>query len=299
MLRDQIRDWRGFVAMLGVAAACLAWAQQPAVTTEVPRVSAAALKRTKIVADQYPQVVSSCKWRHCMNDLELVIFDCDGVLVDSERIANQVFCVMLNDLGLPLSLQDMFERFVGLSMNQCVELITDLHGRAPPSTFVDELRQRIASALRDQVRPIPGIEATLAALSIPCCVASSGDHEKIKLTLGATGLLSRFEGKIFSVVDVAKPKPAPDVFLFAARQFGVSPSACAVIEDTPTGVRAAVAAGMRVFGFAANTPAHRLIEAGAHCVFSDMMQLPELLNAVQPGDAADRSRRASPASFCG
>jgi HAD superfamily hydrolase (TIGR01509 family) len=215
-----------------------------------------------------------------MSAIELVIFDCDGVLVDSERIANEVFRAMLNDLGLRLSLQDMFDRFVGLSMPQCVELVTELHGKPPPSDFVRELQLRTASAFKDQLNPIPGVEATLAALHIPFCVASSGDHEKIRFSLETTGLLARFEGRIFSVVDVAKPKPAPDVFLFAARTLGVAPSACAVIEDTLTGIRAAVAAGMRAFGFAANTPAHRLIEAGAHCIFSDMTRLPQLLNAA-------------------
>jgi len=213
-----------------------------------------------------------------MSAFELVIFDCDGVLVDSERITNQVFCSMLNELGLSVTLEDMFEHFVGLSMPQCIELITRMRGKPPPETFVGELRQRTAGALRAGITPVPGIEAVLAGLTIPCCVASSGDHEKIRLTLGATGLLQRFEGRIFSVADVARPKPAPDVFLFAARRLGAVPSACAVIEDTPTGVRAAVAAGMHALGFAASTPAHRLKEAGAHHVFPAMSQLLSLLN---------------------
>jgi HAD superfamily hydrolase (TIGR01509 family) len=226
-----------------------------------------------------------------MSAIELVIFDCDGVLVDSERIANEVFRAMLNDLGLRLSLQDMFDRFVGLSMPQCVELVTELHGMPPPDNFVRELQLRTASAFKDQLKPISGVEATLAALDIPFCVASSGDHEKIRFTLGATGLLSRFEGKIFSVVDVAKPKPAPDVFLFAARTLGVAPCACAVIEDTPTGIQAAVAADMQAFGFAADTPAQKLIEAGAHCIFLDMTRLPELLKTAQPRVVASRDQR--------
>jgi HAD superfamily hydrolase (TIGR01509 family) len=225
-----------------------------------------------------------------VNVIELVIFDCDGVLVDSERIANQVFCSMLNEMGLALSLQDMFEHFVGLSMPQCIQLITDMHGKTPSSTFIDELGQRTAAALKQQVTSIPGIEETLADLRIPYCVASSSDHEKIRITLGATGLLPLFEGRIFSVVDVARPKPAPDVFLLAASRLGVPPSECAVIEDTPTGIRAAVAAGMHAFGFAANTPAHRLLAAGAHCVFSDMTKLPEILDAgrLDATDVRDR-----------
>jgi HAD superfamily hydrolase (TIGR01509 family) len=215
-----------------------------------------------------------------MRRFELVIFDCDGVLVDSERIANRVFCAMLNELGLTVTLQDMFEHFVGLSMPQCVQLIADMHGKLPPPGFVEDLQQRTAAALREQIAPIPGVEEMLGALAVPCCVASSGDHAKIRLTLGATGLLPRFEGRIFSVADVARPKPEPDVFLFAARQMGVDPAACAVVEDTPTGVRAAAAARMRVFGFAANTPAHRLTEAGADHIFSDMTRLPAMLSAA-------------------
>jgi len=230
-----------------------------------------------------------------MSGFELVIFDCDGVLVDSERICNQVFCGMLNEMGLPVSLEDMFEHFVGLSMAQCLARITEMHGQPPPDTFVAELQQRTAIALKDQVTPIPGVIEALAALSIPYCVASSGDHQKIRLTLGATGLLKHFDGKIFSVADVANPKPAPDVFLLAAGTLGVRSSRCIVVEDTPTGVRAGIAAGMYVFGFCANTPEHRLRDAGAHEVFSEMRQLPELLMAAQQRVAAEGRQRSSPA----
>jgi HAD superfamily hydrolase (TIGR01509 family) len=228
-----------------------------------------------------------------MSRFELVIFDCDGVLVDSEHITNQIFCHMLNELGLSVTLDDMFERFVGLSMPQCLALITELHGAPPPDSFVPELRSRAAEALREQIRPIPGVAEALERLSLPYCVASSGEHEKIRLTLGATGLLEHFENKIFSVVDVPRPKPAPDVFLFAARSLGAEPSRCAVVEDTPTGVRAAIAAGMYVFGFCANTPAYRLKEAGAHEVFSEMRLFPGLLNAAQPSVAADAPLNAN------
>ena len=208
---------------------------------------------------------------------DLVIFDCDGVLVDSERIVNEIFCTMLNELGLALTLDDMFERFVGYSMPQCIALITEMHGAPPPDTFVRELQSREARALKERIRPIPGVAEVLKSLSLPYCVASSGEHEKIRLTLGATGLLPHFEDRIFSVVDVERPKPAPDVFLLAARRLGAEPSRCVVVEDTPAGVRAGVAAGMHVLGFSANTPEHRLKEAGAHEVFSEMRLLPQLL----------------------
>ena len=225
-----------------------------------------------------------------MNRFELVIFDCDGVLVDSERITNEIFCSMLNELGVAVTLEDMFERFVGLSMPQCVSLIAEMQGVPPPQSFVPELRFRAAEALKEQIKPIPGVAKTLKALSIPYCVASSGEHEKIRLTLGATGLLKYFENRIFSVADVERPKPAPDVFLFAASRLGVDPGRCAVVEDTPTGVRAAVAAGMHVFGFSANTPEHRLRQAGAHEVFSEMRLLPRLLKAAQRAVPVDGSR---------
>lgn len=212
------------------------------------------------------------------NRFDLVIFDCDGVLVDSERITNEVFCAMLNELGLSVTLEDMFERFVGRSMPQCVALITEMRGGEPaPAEFFRALRERAGKALRERVTPVTGIGAVLDALTIPYCVASSGEHEKIRLTLGVTGLLPRFEKRIFSVVDVEHPKPAPDVFLHAARTLGADPQRCAVVEDTPTGIRAAVAAGMYAIGFAAHTPALKLRDAGAHEIVARMHDLQAVL----------------------
>ena len=134
-----------------------------------------------------------------MSPFHLVIFDCDGVLVNSERITNTVFCSMLNELGLRVSLPDMFEKFVGLSMPQCLELVTELLGRTPPEDFVPNLRRRAGAALQAEVKPIEGVAEALRELRIPYCVAASGEHEKIRLTLGATGLLKNFENRIFSV----------------------------------------------------------------------------------------------------
>jgi HAD superfamily hydrolase (TIGR01509 family) len=211
--------------------------------------------------------------------LQLVIFDCDGVLVDSELITNRVFVGMLNELGLKLSLDDMFERFVGRSMPQCLSMIKELLGRDVPEEFPAEFRVRIAAALKNELRSVPGIESALESIKLPYCVASSGTHDKMQLTLGLTGLLPKFQGKMFSVTEVAHPKPFPDVFLHAAKQSGVAASACAVIEDTPTGVQAGVAAGMTVFGFCAHTPRHRLLEAGAHHIFEHMRDLPRLIGS--------------------
>jgi HAD superfamily hydrolase (TIGR01509 family) len=210
---------------------------------------------------------------------ELTIFDCDGVLVDSELIANRVFCAMLNEIGLPVSLDDMFEKFVGRSMKYCYELIGELTKKPLPSEFDAQLRLRTTEALRAELKAVRGIVELLDQLDLRglrYCVASSGTHEKMRTTLGITGLLPRFEGKLYSVTEVAHAKPAPDVFLYAAAKNGTAAARCRVVEDSPTGVKAAVAAGMMVFGYAGLTPRQRLIEAGANVVVKDMAELSKL-----------------------
>ena len=210
----------------------------------------------------------------------LVIFDCDGILVDSELITNRIFASMLNELGIPITLEDMFEQFVGRSMAACLEKIAGLLGRTMPDDFVHQYQVRTTAALQSDLKVVPGIEAVLDEIKMPYCVASSGSHEKMRTTLGITGLLPRFQGRIFSVTEVARGKPFPDVFLYAAAKSGAVASECAVVEDTPTGVAAGVAAGMTVYGFCALTPQHRLQEAGAHYTFDSMSKLPQLLAAV-------------------
>jgi len=210
---------------------------------------------------------------------DLVIFDCDGVLVDSEFISNRVFAEMLVELGVPVTLDDMFERFVGHSMEYCLDLVRGMLGHDVPPGFVDRYRERTRREFVEQLQPVPGIHAALDALTCASCVASSGDHAKMRTTLGLTGLLERFEGRLFSATQVARGKPAPDVFMFAAAQMGASPDRVAVVEDTPTGVAAGVAAGMTVFGYAARTPAARLRDAGAAFVFTEMRDLSALLSA--------------------
>ena len=211
--------------------------------------------------------------------MDLVIFDCDGVLVDSELITNRVFASMINELGLHVTLEDMFEQFIGRSMAYCCDLISGMLKKPIPDDFVEQYHIRTTAALYGELEPVPGIEGVLDELKkrgVPFCVASSGSHEKMRTTLGITGLLSRFQNKLFSVTEVANGKPAPDVFLFAAKKTGATPSRCYVVEDTPTGVTAGVAAGMTVFGYCALTPAHRLIEAGAHYTISEMSKLPRI-----------------------
>jgi HAD superfamily hydrolase (TIGR01509 family) len=217
-----------------------------------------------------------------MTAFDLIIFDCDGVLVDSEPITNRVFRDMLRELGAAVTLDDMHQRFLGYSMAHCLGVAREVLGRDVPADFEDRYRERTTAALVAEVQPVPGIEAVLDALALPSCVASSGDHRKMRTTLGLTGLLPRFEGRLFSVTQVARGKPAPDVFLFAAEQMGAAPERTAVVEDTPVGVTAGRAAAMTVFGYAGRTPAHRLSEAGASAVFSRMSELPGLLSGPPP-----------------
>ncbi len=207
---------------------------------------------------------------------DLVIFDCDGVLVDSERIANREFAALLREIGLEFTLAEMFETFVGNTMARCVEIIADRLGTAPPDDLLDRYHAMIRVALEREVRPVAGIPALLDALDaagIPYAVASNGEHAKMQTTLGVTGLAPRFEGRRFSAADVARPKPAPDLFLLAAGRADVRPMRCVVIEDSPLGVQGARAAGMTVIGFADLMPRARLLEAGAHVVAGSMEQI--------------------------
>jgi HAD superfamily hydrolase (TIGR01509 family) len=212
-------------------------------------------------------------------DLELIIFDCDGVLVDSERLANEVFAGVLEEVcGLQFTLQDMFDTFVGHSRLQCLQKIEALIGEPPPDELDRRYQQDINQALAQSVVAIDGIETVLEQLSLPCCVASSGSHEKMQMTLGKTGLIDYFSGNIFSTSDVERGKPHPDIYLHAAASMGVDdPARCLVIEDSPIGVTGAVAAEMKVFGFAELMPAHRLQASGAHLVFERMRDLLELI----------------------
>jgi HAD superfamily hydrolase (TIGR01509 family) len=218
--------------------------------------------------------------------VELVIFDCDGVLVDSEPITNAVFAEMLGELGLVMSLDDMYAHFKGHSMAQGIAIMERLLGAPAPADFVDAYRARSRAALAREVRPVRGIERALAgldALGTLTCVASSGEHEKMQITLGKTGLLPRFEGRLFSVTEVARGKPHPDIFLHAAQCMGIAPSTTVVVEDSPVGVRAGAAAGMVVLGYADLTNPAELSAAGAACTFTDMHALPELVLDVSRG----------------
>jgi HAD superfamily hydrolase (TIGR01509 family) len=211
----------------------------------------------------------------------LVIFDCDGVLVDSERLSHQVLVEMLNERGVAIGFDATVALFIGASMAAGMVTLRDLLGGEVPAGFLPEMGRRTKAAFRAGLTVVPGIEALLDALRQPFCVASNGDHAKVNFTLGHTGLLPRFAGRIFTADDVAHPKPAPDLFLHAARTLGAAPQRTTVVEDSPTGIRAAKAAGMRAIGFAAMTPATLLLAAGADVVAQTLAEVQALL-AAQP-----------------
>jgi HAD superfamily hydrolase (TIGR01509 family) len=208
---------------------------------------------------------------------ELVIFDCDGVLVDSERIAVRVEAEFLAELGWPLTEAEIVERFMGRTAEYMDEAIEARLGSRLPGDWKDQFQRRYREAYAADLRPVDGILEVLDQLTVPTCVASSGSHDKLRLTLGHTGLHGRFEGRIFSGYEVANGKPAPDLFLHAASRMGVDPAGCAVVEDSRWGVEAARAAGMRAFGYAGGLTPPDFLEGHGTVVFEDMRDLPALL----------------------
>ncbi|WP_385620827.1 HAD family hydrolase [Streptomyces sp. P8-A8] len=208
---------------------------------------------------------------------ELVIFDCDGVLVDSERIAVRIEVQIGAELGWPLTADEVIEKFVGRS-NKSISELVDARLPGKSAAWQERYETLHREAVDRELVAVEGIHEALAAIALPTCVASSGSHEKMRHTLGHTGLYAHFEGRIFSATEVEHGKPAPDLFLHAARRMGVEPAACAVVEDSKYGVQAARSAGMRAFGYAGGlTPAHWL-EGPDTVVFDDMRKLPSLLS---------------------
>ncbi|MFD5632272.1 MULTISPECIES: HAD family hydrolase [unclassified Streptomyces] len=210
---------------------------------------------------------------------ELIIFDNDGVLVDSEPISNNLLAAYLTELGHPTSYEESLRDYMGAAMHRVHDLVGERSGQLLPADFDEVFHSRVFAAFERELEPVPGavqVLEKLAADGVPYCVASSGSHERIRVGHRKTGLDRWFdEGRVFSSQDVGRGKPAPDLFLYAAERMGVAPEKCVVVEDSPLGVRAAVAAGMDVYGFTAMTPADRL--AGATRLFSAMDELADLL----------------------
>jgi HAD superfamily hydrolase (TIGR01509 family) len=211
--------------------------------------------------------------------IELVIFDCDGVLVDSEPIALRVNVESFAEFGHVVTEDTIIAEFLGRSNEAVLEIAARWIGPQRALEWNARFRQLSYDALAEQVEAVDGIVQALDRIDLPVCVASSGTKEKMKITLGRTGLYQRFEGRIFSVTEVANGKPEPDLFLHAAFRLGVPPEACAVVEDSQYGVQAARAAGMRAFGYAGGVTPAAWLEGPGTTVFHDMRELPALLKA--------------------
>ena len=198
--------------------------------------------------------------------------------MDSEPIANRVFAEQLGLHGFSFTAEDVMRKFIGNSRDSCIALAGEMRGEPLPGAFAKQWDDALHVELARGVKPVAGIPEVLRSLQVPYCVASNGEPEHMRIALTAAGLMPLVQGRLFSAALVARPKPAPDVYLHAAKTMGVEPADCAVVEDTPTGVRAGVAAGMRVFAYAGGPQTGRAVVAqlGA-TVFDDMRKLPGLL----------------------
>ncbi|WP_435799043.1 HAD family hydrolase [Streptomyces avermitilis] len=210
---------------------------------------------------------------------DLVIFDNDGVLVDSEPLSNTLLAAYLTELGHPTSYEESLRDYMGAAMHRVHDLVQERTGQRLPDDFDEVFHGRVFAAFERELEPVAGavdILEKLTADGVPYCVASSGSHERIRVGHRKTGLDRWFEdGRIFSSQDVGRGKPAPDLFLHAAERMGVPPKRCVVVEDSPLGVQAANAAGMDVLGYTAMTPAAKL--TGATQLLSDLAELADLL----------------------
>ncbi|QKW51571.1 HAD family hydrolase [Streptomyces buecherae] len=210
---------------------------------------------------------------------DLVIFDNDGVLVDSEPISNRLLAAYLTELGHPTTYDEAIRDYMGSAMHRIHDLVLERYGRQLPSEFDATFHERVFAAFGAELEAVVGaaeVVEELRAGGVPYCLASSGSHERIRVALKKTELYELFgEERIFSSQDVGRGKPAPDLFLHAASVMGVAPERCAVVEDSPLGVQAARAAGMDVYGFTAMTPAAKLADATER--FATLRELPDLL----------------------
>jgi len=207
---------------------------------------------------------------------DLVIFDCDGVLVNTEPLANQVYVEILEEHGHRVNSDEYMREFSGASITQRLQVTSQKLNWTPPSNFASTFQERLAELSRQVLEPVDGIHELVESITVPMCIASNGTRSEIQLRLKLANLTEFFGDAIFSGLEVPKPKPAPDVFLTAAQSFNIPPSRCIVIEDSIPGVTAGVRAGMTVYGYAAFTPSESLRAAGA-IPFSNMLELKSIL----------------------
>lgn len=216
---------------------------------------------------------------------ELIIFDCDGVLIDSEPIAVRILVETLAEQGIVVSDEDAYRRYLGRSLETISASLLDSHGRALAEAALGSMRTNLYAAYREELRASPGIPDIFARLRSPFCCASSSHTERIRVGLASAGLLPWFEGRMFSASDVPNGKPEPDLFLHAATELGVPPQRCLVVEDSPAGIEAARRAGMTVFAYVGGShivpggllPAIRAL--GPDAIFDDMHALPDLVRS--------------------
>jgi len=217
--------------------------------------------------------------------IDLIIFDCDGVLVDSEVISCRAHADVLTRHGYPITPEQVFSRFLGRSTRQANQEIETELGRKLPDAYHGDLQDELFRSFAADLEAIRGIHDVLDLVTQAVCVASSGSHRRMQVSLGSTGLYERLAPNIFSASQVTNGKPAPDLFLLAASEMGVPPERCVVIEDSLAGIAGARAAGMKVLGFCGGShcgPGHAetLRQAGADLLFADMHQLPELVRRI-------------------
>lgn len=215
-----------------------------------------------------------------MERYDLVVFDCDGVVVDSEVLSCQCLADVLSQHGLSIGIEEVFARFLGRTLSDVDAYYLAQRGSRLPTGFRDEFRRRLNVSFRDSLKPVPHVVEVINALACPYCMASSSDVDRIRLALTVTGLDSLFDGRIFSSAMVDRGKPAPDLFLFAAQQMGVPPARTVVVEDSEVGVMAGKAAGMIVLGYTGGShhdqgdAGRRLTEAGADRILTSMAEFP-------------------------
>ncbi len=218
-------------------------------------------------------------------EIGLVLFDCDGVLVDSEMLGSVIFSAHLTEHGYPCTPEQARARFTGWSLRNAKKFVEQQLGRPLPDDFLDTLAEKDRVVMEEHLKPIPGIHEAVRAIDRPKCVASSGGPGKIRHSLALCGLTDLFEPHIFSAWQVANGKPSPELFQFAAQGMGTAPSACVVVEDSIAGVQAGIAAGMTVLGFCGGAhcgPGHDdiLTAEGAVRTFNEMAALPQILDTL-------------------
>lgn len=205
-----------------------------------------------------------------------ILFDCDGTLVDSENITNRVVAKMAGELGITMTLREAQQKFGGKTLDAVIYGMKEMSGKDIPTDWLPRLVKKVSRAYETDLQPMEGIKELLDSISIPICVASNGEPRHVKGSLALTGLNGYFNENVFTASEVKKPKPAPDLFLYAAKKMGFKPKDCVVIEDSIPGVTAATNANIKVYGLVKLCSAEQLEKAGA-IPFKTMHELSELL----------------------